>query len=272
MGRREGRHHLAQGGADRVAQSEFCVGAAGEQNEQGRLVESQPDLDPRAWLSTLPAFDAFGTLLWQVLGQQISVAAWRAILGRLQSAFGRVPTPAQILDADPTVLLEAGLSRRKIKTLKAIAAEFAAGSIRSDELATMSDSEIETRLTSINGVGPWTVHGFLIIALDRPDVVLPGDVALHRAIQREYELKERPSRDEVRALADRWRPNRTLASAYLFAASSALARATARSPEPPRRHGARSSSRRDHGSRERSQAPEADALSIELVARVPDRR
>jgi DNA-3-methyladenine glycosylase II len=200
-----------------------------------RLIESQPDLDPRAWLSTLPAFDAFGTLLWQVLGQQISVAAARAILGRLQSAFGRVPTPAQVLDADPAVLLNARLSRRKLKTLKAIAEGFAAGSIRSDELATMSDAEVETRLTSINGVGPWTVHGFLIIALDRPDVVLPGDVALRRAIQREYELKERPSQDEVRALADRWRPNRTLASAYLFAASSKLARSRTKSPKPPRR-------------------------------------
>jgi len=65
------------------------------------------------------------------------------------------------------------------------------------------------------------VHGFLIIALDRSDVVLPGDVALRRAIQRTYQLNERPSNDEVLAIAEPWRPYRTLASAYLFASSSA---------------------------------------------------
>jgi DNA-3-methyladenine glycosylase II len=85
----------------------------------------------------------------------------------------------------------------------------------------MSDAEVEARLTAVPGVGPWTVHGFLIIALDRPDVVLPGDVALRRAIQRAYQLAERPSPDEVLAIAEPWRPYRTLASAYLFASSSA---------------------------------------------------
>jgi DNA-3-methyladenine glycosylase II len=58
---------------------------------------------------------------------------------------------------------------------------------------------------------------FLIIALDRSDVVLPGDVALRRAIQRAYQLTERPSPKEVLAIAEPWRPYRTLASAYLFA-------------------------------------------------------
>ena len=50
----------------------------------------------------------------------------------------------------------------------------------------LSDSEIEARLTEVSGVGPWTVHGFLIIALDRPDVMLAGDVALRRAVRAAY--------------------------------------------------------------------------------------
>jgi 3-methyladenine DNA glycosylase/8-oxoguanine DNA glycosylase len=41
-------------------------------------------------------------------------------------------------------------------------------------------------LTEVPGIGPWTAHGFLIVALDRPDVFLPGDIALRRAIQRAY--------------------------------------------------------------------------------------
>jgi DNA-3-methyladenine glycosylase II len=190
-----------------------------------RLIDAQPNLDPRAWLSTLPALDTFGTLLWQIIGQQISVRAARAILGRVQAvSAGLLPTPQQVLATDPEVLQAAGLSRRKVQTLRTLAEEFVAGRITPEGLATMSDSEVETRLTRVPGVGPWTVHGFLIIALDRWDVVLPGDVALRRAIEREYRLDQRPSHDEVLAIAESWRPYRTLASAYLFASSSALAR------------------------------------------------
>jgi DNA-3-methyladenine glycosylase II len=190
------------------------------------LIEAQPNLDPRAWLATLPEFDMFGTLLWQILGQQISVRAARAMLGRIQAAFaGQLPTPAEVLATDPTVLLAAGLSRRKAETLRTVAAEFVAGRIVPDALATMSDAEVEERLTAVPGIGPWTVHGFLIIALDRPDVVLPGDVALRRAIQRAYRLDHRPDHDEVLAIAEPWRPFRTLAVAYLFAAMAAAAAA-----------------------------------------------
>jgi DNA-3-methyladenine glycosylase II len=187
-----------------------------------RLIEAQPNLDPRAWLSTLPEMDTFGTLLWQIIGQQISLQAARAVLARVQTVFGgQLPTRQQVLATDPAVLQAAGLSRRKLQTLRTLAGEFVAGRITANGLATMSDPEVEARLTAIPGVGPWTVHGFLIIALDRSDVVLPGDVALRRAIQRAYQLADRPSPDEVLAIAKPWRPYRTLASAYLFAASSA---------------------------------------------------
>jgi DNA-3-methyladenine glycosylase II len=188
----------------------------------GRLIQAQPNLDPRTWLSTLPELDTFGTLLWQIIGQQISLRAARAVLARVQTVFGgQLPTPQEVLATDPAVLHEAGLSRRKVQTLRTLAGEFVAGRITAEGLATMSDAEVEARLTAVPGVGPWTVHGFLIIALDRSDVVLPGDVALRRAIQRAYQLAERPSPDEVLAIAEPWRPYRTLASAYLFAASSA---------------------------------------------------
>jgi DNA-3-methyladenine glycosylase II len=82
----------------------------------------------------------------------------------------------------------------------------------------MSDEEILERLTAIKGIGPWTVQGMLIVALDRPDVVLPGDLALRKAIQRVYGLDALPTPDEVRERAEAWRPYRSLATAYLFGA------------------------------------------------------
>jgi DNA-3-methyladenine glycosylase II len=184
----------------------------------GRLIDAHPDFDPRAWLAELPRMDAFGTLIFQVIGQQLSVQATRRLLARLQDQFaGQLPTPAQLLDADPDALRAAGLSRRKVQTIRAVAGEFANQRISEHALRAISDREIEARLTAIPGIGPWTVHGFLIIALERDDVVLPGDLALRKAIQRTYRLDHLPSEEEVLRIAEPWRPYRTLASAYLFA-------------------------------------------------------
>jgi len=60
------------------------------------------------------------------------------------------------------------------------------------------------------------VQGFFIIALNRGDVVLPGDLALRRAIKQAYALDHLPSQDEVLKLSQAWRPYRSLATAYLF--------------------------------------------------------
>lgn len=184
------------------------------------LIDAHPDFDPRAWLAQLPKMDAFGTLIFQIIGQQLSVQATRTLLTRVQDHFGgHLPTPDQVLGADPELLHASGLSRRKAQTIYALAAEFAEHRITDDALRQMSDSEIEAQLTAISGIGPWTVHGFLIVALDRQDVVLPGDLALRKAIQRNYDLDHLPSQDEVLRIAEPWRPYRTLASTYLFASA-----------------------------------------------------
>jgi DNA-3-methyladenine glycosylase II len=78
-----------------------------------RLIDKHPDFDPRAWMAELPKLDAYGTLLFQIVGQQLSVRATRAILARLEALFGgRIPEPQEILDADPGALRGAGMSRR----------------------------------------------------------------------------------------------------------------------------------------------------------------
>ena len=104
-------------------------------------------------------------------------------------------------------------------TLREIAQRFAHGQWRDDELRRLSDREVEDLLTTVSGIGPWTVHGLLIIAFDRQDVMLPGDLALRKAIRRVYEMDHLPSEKEVLALAERWRPWRSLAAAYLFQAA-----------------------------------------------------
>ena len=184
----------------------------------GELIDAHPDFHPRAWLDELPPLDAFGTLIFQVIGQQLSVSATRTIVSRLQERFGgRMPSPQELLAVDPQELRGSGMSNRKAATLRALAGRFVDGELSDEALARMSDDEIEAELTEVPGIGPWTAHGFLIVALDRPDVWLSGDLALRRAVQRAYGFDHPPTEDEMVQLAERWRPYRSLAVSYLFA-------------------------------------------------------
>jgi DNA-3-methyladenine glycosylase II len=183
-----------------------------------RLIDARPDFRPRAWADELPPFDAFGTLVFQVAGQQLSVASTRAIVSHLQERFGgHMPSPAELLAADPQVLRDSGFSNRKGQTLRALAERFVDGRLSDESLSRMSDEGVEGALTEVPGIGPWSARGFLLVALDRPDVFLTGDIALRRAIQRAYEFDHVPTEDELSELSDRWRPHRSLAVSYLFA-------------------------------------------------------
>jgi DNA-3-methyladenine glycosylase II len=185
-----------------------------------RLIDDRPDFDPRAWLAQLPPMDLYGALLFQVAGQQLSVPSTRRILGRVEALFGgHLPSPTELLGVDPARLREAGLSWRKISTLRDLAGRLSDGRLDAEVLSSLPDDEVMAELTAIPGIGPWTVQGALIIALGREDVVLPGDLALRKAIQAAYQLDHLPSQQEVLAIAEKWRPYRSLATSYLFSAA-----------------------------------------------------
>jgi DNA-3-methyladenine glycosylase II len=185
-----------------------------------RLIDDRPDFDPRAWMSQLPPMDLYGALIFQVTGQQLSVPATRRTLARIQALFGgRLPSPAELLGTDPGKFREAGLSWRKVNTLRDLATRLTDGRLSQDMLSSLPDDELIAELTVIPGIGPWTVQGAMIIALHREDVVLPGDLALRKAIRAGYQLDHLPAQQEVLAIADKWRPYRSLATSYLFAAA-----------------------------------------------------
>lgn len=191
-----------------------------------RLIDARPDFDPRAWLAELPPMDLFGALIFQVTGQQLSVAVTRRTMARIQALFGgSLPAPAQLLAVDPAGLRQAGLSGRKVATLRDLAQRLTDGRLDIAVLSDLPDDELIAALTAINGIGPWTVQGAMLVALGREDVVLPGDLVLRKAVQAAYELPRLPTQDEVLAIAERWRPYRSLATSYLF---SSLER-----PRPP---------------------------------------
>ena len=182
-----------------------------------QLVEQRPDFDPHAWLSELPPMDLFGSLLFQVTGQQLSVAATRRNIARVTSLFGgHIPSPDQLLAGDPNDLRAAGLSWRKVNTLRDLAERFVDGRLDVERLRGMSDDEFIAELTAVPGIGPWTAQGALLVALRREDIVLAGDLALRKAIRDAYHLGHLPSQEEVLDIAEKWRPFRSLATSYLF--------------------------------------------------------
>ena len=185
-----------------------------------RLIDDRPNFDPQAWMAELPPMDLYGALLFQVTGQQLSVAATRRTLARIETLFGgQLPSPAELLAVDPITLRQAGLSWRKIGTLRDLAERLSDGRLNTDVLSALPDDEFISELTAVPGIGPWTAQGVLLIALGREDVVLPGDLALRKAVRGAYQLDHLPSQQEVLDIAEPWRPYRSLATSYLFSAT-----------------------------------------------------
>ena len=134
-----------------------------------RVIDAHPDFHPRAWLDELPPLDAFGTLVFQVIGQQLSVRATRTILGRLEQHFGgRLPSPAELLAVDPQALRDSGMSARKGATLRAVAERFVDGRLSDEALSRMPDDEVEAALTEVPGIGPWTARNVAPLRADMP--------------------------------------------------------------------------------------------------------
>jgi DNA-3-methyladenine glycosylase II len=185
----------------------------------GDLIERRPDFDPHAWLDELPPMSLFGSLLFQIAGQQLSVAATRRTVARVTELFGgHLPSPEELLAAAPEDLRASGFSWRKVNTLRDLAERLSDGRLDVERLTQLPDDEFIAALTAVPGIGPWTAQGALLVALRREDVVLPGDLALRKAIRNAYHLDHLPSQDEVLQIAEKWRPFRSLATSYLFSA------------------------------------------------------
>jgi DNA-3-methyladenine glycosylase II len=161
--------------------------------------------------------DAYGALLRSIVGQQLSTKAARAIFERLTALFDdRTPTPRELLDTDPEKLREVGLSRAKVAYLRDLAERVEDGELDLGRIAELPDEEVAAELTQVKGLGPWSVQMFLIFHLGRPDVLPAGDLGIRRAVRDQYGLDELPDAAELERIAEPWRPNRSLASLYLW--------------------------------------------------------
>lgn len=182
------------------------------------LIDRRPNYDPDAWLERLPQMDLFGCLVFQVLGQQISVTAADSIFERLiDRCGGSIPSPDGLLRIERGELRELGFSWRKADTVLELAAHFADDRLSEARLSELPDDEIIAELTQIKGIGPWTVHGALLLVFRRGDIVAVGDLSLRQAVRRFYGFDHLPTEDEMLEVAEPWRPYGSLGANLLFA-------------------------------------------------------
>jgi DNA-3-methyladenine glycosylase II len=161
--------------------------------------------------------DAYGALLRAIVGQQLSTKAARTIYGRVLDLFGgRTPTPEQLLDAGEDDLRACGLSGRKVSYVRDLAAHVLSGELELDRLGELADDEVVAEIVAVRGLGVWTAEMFLLFHLERPDVLSGGDLGIRKAVQVEYGLEEMPAPDRVLEIGEPWRPQRSLASLYLW--------------------------------------------------------
>lgn len=154
--------------------------------------------------------EGFTALLDMIVSQQLSVASADAIWGRMKAA--DLVSRDRVLSASDGDLQVCGLSRPKIKYARALAAS----EIDFGRLVEQTDEEVVLLLTSVKGIGRWTAEIYMMFSLGRADVIAAGDLALQESTKLLFALDARPTEDELRRMAERWRPWRAVAARLLW--------------------------------------------------------
>ena len=167
-----------------------------------------------------PRDGTYRSLARAIFFQQLAGPAARAIMGRvlalLDSDDERFFNPEEFLALTDEQLRSAGLSRQKLAYLQDLSQKFASGEVSEGEFAAEDDEEVIRRVSLVKGIGRWTGEMFLIFSLGRPDVLPVDDLGVRRGFQQAYELPGLPTPEEMRRIAEPWRPYRSAGTWYMW--------------------------------------------------------
>jgi DNA-3-methyladenine glycosylase II len=186
-------------------------------------------------LDEVLAESPYEALLEAIAYQSISGKAAATIFARIKalSSTGRAPTPQEMLKLRKQALRKGGLSGAKVLAMKDLAKKTIEGVVPTlEEAQKLSDEELVKRLTSVRGIGAWTVEMFLIFRLGRPDVLPIHDLGVQKGWSITYGKKHKPKPKELFAFGERWRPYRTVASWYMWRACHRAGNAALRKIRP----------------------------------------
>jgi len=161
----------------------------------------------------------YASLVRSIVYQQLTGKVAAIIFGRFLDLFpGRkFPDPERVLRMPFERLRGVGLSNQKASYIQNIAQAARDGIVPDSRRANrMSDAELVEQLTSIKGVGCWTVEMLLIFRLGRPDVLPATDYGVQKGFALAKRLAELPKPKELLAAGESWAPHRTVAAWYLW--------------------------------------------------------
>lgn len=157
----------------------------------------------------------FASLVHIILEQQVSLASAKAALDKLKEKIG-VITAEKVLQLSDETLRSCYFSRQKAGYVKGLAKAIVDKKLSLAKLTNSSDEDIRIELKKIKGIGDWTVDIYLLFVLQRPDVFPTGDLAMMKALKEVKQLPAHCSREDIIALADQWRPYRSVATMLLW--------------------------------------------------------
>ncbi|KAK8716753.1 hypothetical protein V6N13_044054 [Hibiscus sabdariffa] len=172
----------------------------------------------------------FLSLSKSIIFQQLATKAAKAIYTRFVSLCGNESdvVPATVLSLTPQELRGIGVSARKASYLHDLSDKFSTGFLSDSCINTMEDETMFQMLTSVKGIGPWSVHMFMIFSLHRPDVLPVGDLGVRKGVQCLYGLKELPKPLLMEQICEKWRPFRSVGSWYMWRLVEAKSKANAK--------------------------------------------
>lgn len=166
-----------------------------------------------------PASHRFETLANAIASQQLNGRAAETIWGRVRRSVDGPFTPEAVLRVPKLAWREAGLSGAKTASLVDLAEHVADGRVHLDRIGRLSDDEVVAHLTSVRGIGPWTAQMFLMFTLRRLDVWPTGDYGVRNGYGKAFNGGVMPSAKELEPLGNRFRPYRSVAAWYCWAAA-----------------------------------------------------
>jgi DNA-3-methyladenine glycosylase II len=159
--------------------------------------------------------NSFETLVHIILEQQVSLASALSTLNKLKERLQKL-TPARLLLLTDEEMRACYVSRQKSGYLKYLAEAILSGQLNLAELEYLTDNEVRAKLVAIKGIGNWTADVYLIFVLQHPDVFPIGDLAVVNALKRLKNLPADITREELQAMAEQWKPYRTIATMLLW--------------------------------------------------------
>lgn len=160
-----------------------------------------------------PGFAGLGHIIVsQVVSRASADAIWRRMVEKME-----VVTAQNYLAAVTNIEPQFGLSRAKAKTLQGVASAIANGSLDLGSLDALDEAQAFSRLTALDGIGPWTAQVYLMFCGGHADIFPSGDVALQAAVAGAFQMDARPSPKALAEIAMRWSPYRSIAARLFWA-------------------------------------------------------